>query len=137
MNESRGVSLAEFDSPMSGKPIGHRSFRLEPVDRSFARSLAHVGKQGHEPSPLDGSRDCMLADRSATRLAAPYNPTVAIDQLPQSLNVLVIDKHRTWALAIDKEWISPFGFGTYTRSFSGTALGRRRPTHSGHVNSSS
>ena len=50
----------------------------------------------------------MLTDGRATGLATADDATVAIDQFLQEVNVLVIDIHRTWALAIDEQRILLF-----------------------------
>src|SRR5438477_4615610 len=53
-------------------------------------SLAHVRQQRHEAGSLDRQSDGVLADGHAAALAPAYNLTVAVDELFQQLDVLVI-----------------------------------------------
>ena len=58
------------------------------------------GNKRHEASALDRSRDGVLTGCRTARLAASDDPAVAIDQLFEQLNVLVVDIHRTRPFAV-------------------------------------
>lgn len=72
------------------------------------RLIADVRHQRHETSAFDRARHGVLADRSATTLAAAHNPAVAIRQLTEQLNVLVVDVQRAWTLAVGQDRILLF-----------------------------
>src|SRR5262245_7730565 len=59
-----------------------------------SRLLAHVRQQRHVPRPLDRQGDGVLADRGAAALAAADDLAVAVDELLEQFDVLVIDEHR-------------------------------------------
>ncbi len=58
--------------------------------------------QSHETCSFNRSRNSVLADSRATAFTTANDLSVAVDQLGQQFNVLVIDVHRTRAMAIDK-----------------------------------
>ena len=79
--------------------------------RTFDESVlvAHVGHEGHETSPLDRFGHCVLADSTASTLAATNDATVAVHQFAEQIHVLVIDVHGPRSLAIDQDRILLFG----------------------------
>src|SRR5271163_2235154 len=79
--------------------------------------VADVRQQGHETGPFDGLRYGPLAHGGAAALAAANQLALAAGEFPQQLQVLVIDIHRTGALAIDKHRILLLAAGTDLGSF--------------------
>ncbi len=73
-----------------------------PAVARWAGLFAHVGQQSHETSPLDCQSHRMLADGGATALAPSDDLPLAIRQLLQQVQVLVIDIHRTRSLPVDE-----------------------------------
>jgi hypothetical protein len=118
----------------SGQVAAHKtSLRptLQPTGSSVLSPrplFTRIGQQRHEPRSLDRTGHRVLAGRRTTRLAAPYNATVPIDQLLQQLDVLVVDIHRTWTLAVDENRILLLRPNAGFRPFAG-------PHYSFHINS--
>ena len=79
----------------------------EAVRRSltYTNLLTDVGEQGHESGSFNRSGDGVLAGSGATTLTAANDATLAIDHFAKQFDVLVIDIHRTWAMAIDEDRI--------------------------------
>ena len=75
------------------------------------RLLADVGHQSHESGSLDRGGHRMLAGSSATTFSPANDPALAIDHLLQQLDVLVINVHRAWTMAIDEDWVLLPGAG--------------------------
>ena len=57
------------------------------------------------PGPLDGERNRVLAGRAAAGLAAADDFAVAVDELLEQLDVLVIHEHRPGPDAVDPDRI--------------------------------
>ena len=85
-----------------------RVLTLRPNFVGCRNLFANVWQQSHKASSLDRLRHGVLAGSRATGLATPNDSTVAIDQLLQQINVLVVDIHWTWPFAIDEKWILLF-----------------------------
>ena len=90
--------------------IDSESYWAEPrwirgANRLF---VADVGQQGHEPRSLDGQGHGVLAGGGAAALAAANDLTLAIGELAQQIEILVVDEHRTGTLAIDENRILLF-----------------------------
>ena len=62
---------------------------------------ADVGQQRHEARPLDRLRDGVLAGGVAAGFAAADDFAVAVDQLRQQVEVLVVDEHGLGRHAVD------------------------------------
>ena len=73
-------------------------------------SVANERQQRHEACALDRVRYCVLADGCTACLAAADDATVAINQLLQQFDVLIIDVHRTRTLAVNEQRIFADGF---------------------------
>src|SRR5690606_12416284 len=69
------------------------------------RLFADERHQGHEPRPLDRHGHGVLAGGGATAFAAADNFAVAVGQLLQELDVLVVDIQRARAFAVDENRI--------------------------------
>ena len=86
-------------------------------------------EQGHESGPLDGAGHGVLAGRGATALAAAYDAPVAVCQLFEQLDVLIVHEHRSRPFPFHENRVtlgsSRLGLGTLT----GLRFGR----WSGHV----
>jgi len=67
--------------------------------------LADIWHESHEPRSFDRFRYGMLARRGATRLPSADDPSMAIDQLGQQFQVLVIHVHGAGTLAIHQQGI--------------------------------
>ena len=78
---------------------------LNAVACESAELLARVRQQGHEAGSLDGFRHGVLADGRATALAAADDLALPIGELLEQFHVLVVDVHRPWPLALDKNRI--------------------------------
>jgi hypothetical protein len=87
-------------------------------DQSPSRLLADIRHQGHEASPLDSLRHRVLARCRAARLATTDDPTVPIHKLAQEFDVLVVNVHRTWTLAVHEKRISLLDLGLHARSLA-------------------
>jgi len=70
--------------------------------------VANVRHEGHETGAFDGPSYGILGDSSAAALAAADDSAMAIDELAEQFNVLVIDVHRTGPLAVDQNRILLF-----------------------------
>ncbi len=92
--------------------------RVKRKDSPWRALLTHKWHQSHKASPFDGSGDGMLADRSATVLAAADDSAVPIDQFGQEVHILVIHVHRTRSLAVDEERILLFDLCASTRTLA-------------------
>src|SRR5262245_49565450 len=68
-------------------------------------SVPYVRQQSHEPSTRDRLGDSPLADRRTPGLAADDDATVAIDQLFEQFDILVVDVHRPRTFTVDKDRI--------------------------------
>lgn len=95
-------------------PVSESSSRGNKGDDLSVKLLADVRHQGHEASSLDGLGDGVLAGGRATRLATSNDTAVAVDQLFQEVNILVVHVHGTRALAI---YVQRIAFGSASTCF--------------------
>jgi hypothetical protein len=68
-------------------------------------SATFVRHQGHEAGPLNGLGNGMLARGLAAGLPAADDAAVAVGELAQQIEILVIHEHRTRTFAIDANGI--------------------------------
>jgi len=104
MNNSRSVGVSKLDSPLVGK--GHGGQKQVSDSGELFADIRH---QTHEPSAFDSGGNGVLTDSRATTLAATDDLPVAIDQLGEQLDVLVIDVHRPGTVAIDEDRVFALG----------------------------
>ena len=138
MDHACCIGFGEFNAARGAIEFGHalilaccyrtRKQGLSTETKDLGKEvplLTRIGHQCHETSPLDGRRDGMLTGGRTTRLAASYNPPVAIDQFLQQVHVLVIDVHRTRPLAIDVNRVFFLASRSGLRSFIRLATSNR------------
>jgi hypothetical protein len=75
---------------------------LPAADSQAGKSVRNVRQQGHEPRLLDRQRHGMLAGGGATALASANDLALAVRQLREQLQILIVDIHRPGPLAVDK-----------------------------------
>src|SRR5437868_5056978 len=79
------------------------------AQRSKLSSFADVRQETHEAGAFDSERHGMLAGGGATAFAAADNFALAIGELIEKFQILVIDKQRARALAVDEDGILLLG----------------------------
>ena len=72
---------------------------------NLTRLLANVRQQRHKTGTFDCQRDGMLAGGRATAFATADDFALSIGQLIEQIEIFVIDKHRPWPLAFDKNGV--------------------------------
>jgi hypothetical protein len=86
-------------------PFENWFFHPLPGTDQLRRLTADVRQQGHKASTFDGFGNSVLAGSITTRLAAPHDAAVTIDQFLEQLDILVVDVHWPWSYAINKNRI--------------------------------
>ena len=74
---------------------------LSPPSLCPVCSLANVGQKRHKPGSFNRQGHGVLANRHAAALTPADDLSVAVDQLFEQLDVLIIDEHRARSHAID------------------------------------
>src|SRR5208282_1986119 len=72
---------------------------------TFAALLADVWQQGHEASPLDRVGHGVLAYGRAAALTPADDLALAVDELLQQLEILVVDIHWARTLPLNKQGV--------------------------------
>jgi len=98
--------------------------------------FAHVWQQRHKASPLDRQGNSVLAYRHAAALSPADNLAMAIDQLFQQFDVLIINEHRTRTLAVDPNRVLLLGFELWLGPLAGLGVFGIESRGKGHVSRS-